>query len=195
VFKFIYARHKMHPKVEKRHEQWYLLIDNQDSFDEFISIRSNGLVAKYFEMKKDMATKKFGHYADMEKVVIDLRMEMTRGRKSVLDDCKVLDSFLEGYFLIFMRMGKFVVSPNYAFRHIDDSFEILDTVEKKKLIFPQVTSKDIKIVRWPNGKHYYASVGGQQVTIDGQVKWNTPEEATEKAEEFLKKNRRKKCKR
>ena len=52
MFTFIYARHKIHPKVDKLHEQWYLLIDSILSFNQFIDRRSKLLVQKYWNLKE-----------------------------------------------------------------------------------------------------------------------------------------------
>lgn len=43
----------------------------------------------------------------------------------------------------------------------------------------------INLSRWPNGKHWYATVNGMDVKEDnGQRKWNTPEAAERAAKKF-----------
>ena len=64
------------------------------------------------------------------------------------------------------------------------------TVYRERLIFPNYTKKDIRISKWSDGGvHYYAKVGEIEVkeTVSGEVrmKWNTYEEAYQKALEYL----------
>ena len=43
----------------------------------------------------------------------------------------------------------------------------------------------IKLFTWPNGKHWYAYVNDVEVMENGQIKWNTPQEAEQAAQRFL----------
>ncbi len=184
-YKFIYACHKIHPKVNRTHEQWYLLIDNIDSFMRFMDFRSKGLVEKYWKLK-GMNKTYVGHLSDKDMIIIEQLLYLYSGeRETIVDDCKILDRLLSGYRHIFLEEGRFVVSPNNAFRHIDETFKILKTEERKNLIFPTASLKDIRIIKWPNGTHYYAKIGNQDVCIGGEQKWNTKEKAQIAAEEFL----------
>lgn len=52
--------------------------------------------------------------------------------------------------------------------------------------FPKnYTDEDIKLSKWPGGKHWYAKVGTMDVEVDGQVKWNTQKRAKEMANRFI----------
>jgi len=176
MFTFIYARHKIHPKVDKLHEQWYLLIDSILSFNQFIDRRSKLLVQKYWNLKTRNKTF-VGHLSDTDEILIETVMENRPLRKTIVDDCTTLDTLLEGYFNIFLREGRFVVSPNNAFRNIDSSFKILNKIEREELIFPITSEKDIRILKWNNGIHYYAKIGNQDVIWNRKQKWNSHEEA------------------
>lgn len=52
--------------------------------------------------------------------------------------------------------------------------------------WPKDNRPKIKIFKWPDGNHYYAYVDGKEVIHNGSQKWNTPKEATDAAEAFLK---------
>jgi len=185
MFKFIYARHKIHPKIDKLNEQWYLLIDNPNSFYRFINLRSKGLVEKYWKLK-NMNKTRFGHLTDGDMITIELLLSYCqKERKTVVDDCFLLSDMMKGYFNIFLREGRFVVSPNNAFRNIDNSFEILNEIERKELIFPITSEKDIRIIKWNNGIHYYAKIGNQDVVWKRKQKWDSHEEAYECAKFYL----------
>jgi len=43
----------------------------------------------------------------------------------------------------------------------------------------------ITISRWPNGRHYYARVDGEDVVIDGRMKWDTYGAAEKAAERWM----------
>ena len=53
--------------------------------------------------------------------------------------------------------------------------------------FPQDYSEDdIEILKWDGGRHYYAKIKDLDVVWRRRQKWNSPEEAKEAAEKFLK---------
>ena len=184
MFKFIYAKHKIHPKVDEYYEGWYLLIDNSDSFMSFINIRSKGLVEKYWKLK-NMNKKYTGHLSDWDMITMELMAECRPNRKNVVDDIFMVSDMLKGYSNLYFREGKFVVNCNNGCRHIDDTFEILRTVERKNLIFPITSEKDIRIIKWDNGTHYYTKIGNQDVVIDGKQKWDSHKEAYRAGVKFL----------
>jgi hypothetical protein len=45
---------------------------------------------------------------------------------------------------------------------------------------------NIKLFRWPDGKHWYASIDGKDVSENGRVKWNTAQQAEDAALRFAK---------
>jgi hypothetical protein len=65
----------------------------------------------------------------------------------------------------------------------DDIIEYGEPIYSEKCVFP--TKKEIKVFKWPNGKHWYAKIGSADVVIDGEQKWNSYDTAKEKAELFL----------
>ena len=66
-------------------------------------------------------------------------------------------------------------------------FAIPKTIELEIISeYEKYNEKDIKILRWAGGLHWYAKIGFMDVVIDGEAKWNSRWEAEEKAKEFLK---------
>jgi hypothetical protein len=122
------------------------------------------------------------------------RLAESKGSVSVLDFIDVLtDSVFkvkeklidEGHTLYINKAGGFMpfLGPEY---------EVKETIISEELAFPEYSEKDIKIIKWPNGVHYYAKVGSMDVVVDDEMKWKTEERAYEKALEFLKDMKRKK---
>lgn len=70
--------------------------------------------------------------------------------------------------------------------------EIVETIEKNTLTFPDEEKPDLKDVRflvWPGGSHYYAKIGSLDVTDEqGNQKWSTKAEAMKAAEWYIKEN-------
>ena len=164
-FKFILARHKIHPKVEKYHTQWYLLLDTKDTFYAFINQRAKDLVKHYLNLKENVDEnqsdryKNGNHICNEDEALIANRLSLDDTRKSVVDDCRILDGMLEGYITCFSMLKKIIVSPNNSFRNMDDTFQILDSREVKGIIFPTTSEEDISVKRWANGSHWYVRVG------------------------------------
>jgi len=182
MYKFIYAKHKIHPKCEETYIGWYLLIDNIDSLMDFIDYRKRKLVKVYFDLK-NRKSEKGGHYFSADQTLIGITMEHTE-RKTITDDANVLDSLTDGYVRFYNAKEKFVVNPNcFSYRDIDDTFEILETYSSKELVFPnKYTEKDIVVQQWMNGKHWYVRVGN----YDLKDKFITYEKGYEAGKELIK---------
>jgi hypothetical protein len=164
MFKFIYARHKIHPKIEEYYEQWYLLLDTIENFNQFILSRSNRLNNRYAKLHKEQEEStlrvfRSGHMSDEDDQLIVNRLALDDTRKNIIDDALILDEFLQGYIKCFKDKGHIIVSPNNSFRFMDDSFQILDTKISEKLRFPATSERDIIVKQWEGGKHWYVRVG------------------------------------
>lgn len=56
---------------------------------------------------------------------------------------------------------------------------------KKELSFPHFTEQDIRVSSFKGGTHYYARVGNVEVRNGDIIKWDTYEEAYNKAKELI----------
>lgn len=181
MFKFIYARHKIHPRVERYHEQWYLLLDTFERTLDYTEHRSNKVVGAYVRLKRKWkdGTARAGHLSDRDEQVVEMAMLCTeKKRKTFMDDMRVLTKYTDVYLRAFMDGMVMAVSPNGAFRPVDETFDILAEVESEVLVFPVTSESDIKVTQWEGGTHFYATVGNMTVYDDkGNMKWNTEEEA------------------
>lgn len=63
--------------------------------------------------------------------------------------------------------------------------DFLQWFDSDKMIFPDFTKNDIKIEQFHNGEHYYAYINSMQVRDGNILKWNTYEEAYNKALEYV----------
>ena len=58
-------------------------------------------------------------------------------------------------------------------------------IHKKDLVFPEFSEKDIRITKFPYGRHYYAYIGMTEVKDGDEIKWNTYEEAYKRAKAYI----------
>lgn len=166
-------------------EWWACRIKTPAEFGSFIQIRSKALVRKYFKLKEKIRNK---NHIDWEESCIAQLLENNRKKlKTVVDDLGLLSDEILGSYTNFWLEGKILlINQVFGFGFLNDSIEVLETVTKKEYIFPDQWSKDnIRIIKWTQGKHYYAKIGNQDVVIDDIQKWKTRKQAYKKALEFL----------
>lgn len=61
--------------------------------------------------------------------------------------------------------------------------------KKEGFEFPSFSREDIRIKQWPGGKHFYAYIGNMEIRDEnGNIKWNTREEAERQAEKYVKRS-------
>ena len=171
-WKFCYANHC-----------WWVVIDSLEKFLEY----------------KDKTNSKYGHALikgiygeenpyqqlyDAAEVIAKNYETSLVGGMSVLASQMLetqMNAVMAGHTLWFNDLGGY----NYGLEKQKTA-----TVYRDKLIFPNYTKKDIRISKWGDGGlHYYAKVGEIEVKetdSKGEVimKWNTYEEAYEKALEY-----------
>lgn len=90
------------------------------------------------------------------------------------DDAKICELY-KGRNLYFNRVGGWHSGKN----------DYTQWYDSDKLVFPDFKKNQIKIEQFPMGEHYYAYVGNMQVRDGDILKWNTYEEAYNKALEYI----------
>lgn len=129
------------------------------------------------------------HFASKEEIIINATLRNNPNRKSVVDDIFILSdkiiyplqkAFFNGNIIFVNAVGGWLTKT--------DKIEVLETIEKDTFEFPKEgkSRKEyidmIKIVKWEGGNHYYARIGHEDVIdADGNVKWNTHDEAHRQA--------------
>ena len=61
--------------------------------------------------------------------------------------------------------------------------KVIETKELEELVYPD--NKKIRYLRWPNGQHWYAKIGDTDIRVDGEMKWDSREEAEEAVKKYL----------
>lgn len=66
----------------------------------------------------------------------------------------------------------------------------IETYETKEIDVWALPGQEPRFIQWPDGAHYYAKIGDEDVVVDGKQKWDTLKEAKVAAEKYLKGKRR-----
>lgn len=82
-----------------------------------------------------------------------------------------LDLLDKGYNLYFNRVGGWHYGKN----------DFTQWIDKEELVFPNFKKNEIKIKQFIDGTHFYAYIDNMQVRDGDTLKWNTYEEAYNKA--------------
>ena len=80
--------------------------------------------------------------------------------------------------------GAIFINQKHGWNSVDRETE--QFVHRRNLVFPDVKNGKIKIERYPLGNHYYVFIDDIQLRNGDKLKWNTPEEAKEFVENFIK---------
>lgn len=164
---------------------WVLVINNPEVLVEYIGLKSEDIVLDYFKAKEKLSK---NYHLDWQQACLLQVLSNKENRKTIIDDVKILSDemlapliryYLEGKILIVNKLG------GYCF--LDDEIKILEKLEKDEMIWPDDNRYGIRILKWPQGKHYYAKVGNRDVEDNkGNCKWNTAKQAEKWAKKFQK---------
>lgn len=183
TFKFVYVRHKIHPKCDRLHEGWYCLIDTEPTLHAYTILKSGKLGEEYLKLKDDVLV---GNHINSgyKQIIFATLMDRPRLGRSIVDDVLTLHTkLLQPMVESFLRVGHLLISPNGSYRFMDETFTVLETVEREDFVFPdnkRYTQADVSITRWPYGRHYYLRI----CDVD-YGKFNTYEYAQEESVTIL----------
>jgi hypothetical protein len=79
--------------------------------------------------------------------------------------------------------GRILVNINGGFMTWCSTFEELESMNNDR--FPQFSFDEIKVERWPGGKHFYITINGTPIKINDIEKWNTEQGAYSAAKKWL----------
>lgn len=124
--------------------------------------------------------------------LLKLEMEVHKGEaKSIIEHTDtLLKRLYKDKMKVISETGGIYINKNGGYFCFHKGLQIQDEkILKNKagqIVFPKYTEKDIKIIQWENGKHYYAKIGNIDVVDKmNNQKWNTKKRAQEIANEFL----------
>lgn len=168
---------------------WYLLLESLEDLMKYLEVMGKVSTETYFHLKEKH--KSLDHFSsDAECAVGSLFLTNNNNRKSAIDDLLHLsNSMCKPKLDLILKGEKLLIGENlFGFMpYSEKTCNILEIVKKEMLVFPEksYTHEDIRVIKWPNGKHYYAKIGNCDVIIDDEQKWKTKKQAYKKALKFL----------
>lgn len=183
---------------------WLCLIDTHEKLLAVLEHKTYEIAADWMDIK-DSPEDKEGHTRTRQegayKQLLIMHMEKLGKSKMSMVECI---SFIENMatktiIQIFNTDGEVYWNAAGGCRdtHLRDDHrgvdeEIFEKCQNKDLVFPCMSTNEVKIKRWPYGQHFYISLNGITVAIDGVQKYNTIGAAEDAKKKFLKNNRFKK---
>lgn len=161
--------------------EWFLVVETFEELEGYLSKVRKNQICQNFENRRRLDASGSSHVADAHDHIARIRAERNgcswiEALDSIYDDVNLcmLKCIQRGDILYIRSIGSYCV-------HSDD-YDILKEIETEKLIWPEPV---VKINRWQNGKHWYATVDGVDVSYDGEYKWNTRKEAQNAVDVYL----------
>lgn len=168
-------------KFEDFPKEWVLRIDNKKDLLNYWMQTQPTVVRDSFD---DLMMHPKGHFTNTVTHTVALRAEISEvsfveSLITFMDDVyKGMIKCLNANYTLYIRS-----CGSYTMDTVDSkSYAILETEKSDKLIFPTTEDK-LKIFKWPQGKHWYATIGN--VKVNGKQKWNSYDAADNAAKKFL----------
>ena len=185
-YKFVKVKMTACPTIN--YKRWYLYCDNLETMSEhFEKIFGAGVRDGIQDFINDKNGRPAHYVTDWANIISFIGPELygqkpllastTLENKTYRDRCKYI---LDGKPLLLGDAFSYMLS---------DGFEIIKEVETDNLDFNVAgyTEDDIRIIKWPNGTHFYAKIGNIDVCDDdGNYKWNYESYAKRAAKNMLK---------
>ena len=81
------------------------------------------------------------------------------------------------------RHGRILINQNDGFMTWCSTFKETDSIQCNR--FPQYAIQDVKVSKWPAGTHWYLTIHGTSIVVDGREKWQTEQEAMDAVKKWM----------
>lgn len=179
---------------------WLVKIDTEAKLERFLEIQAYEDAQIWFDIKQSPEDK-MGHCKTRKASVIKdlLCSKAEKEGKNYIgltDAMKEIGKLTSSTKIkLFIEYGELYVNQKGGCRdcHLRDDGRldefVFETCYNEDLIYPSCSLADIEITKWPYGQHFYITVNGTTMEVDGKEKWNTVEAAEEAKETLIKRNR------
>jgi hypothetical protein len=131
----------------------------------------------------------YKHYANL--LAHTIAVSSSLKEKSYIDEASYLYATFYKNCLEYVLKGiPILFNANYTYMPLVDGLEIVEEIVNEKFEFPitKYTEKDIRIIKWDGGTHYYAKIGNEDVVYYGEQKWDNEPDARYAALQYLRKH-------
>lgn len=187
MYKFV----KIRPKNSDKKGYWYFVPNSIEQVQEhFTKIFGQEISAG---VKDKFGSTKYKHPETAWRLGVDT-LNMFSGNPWVVDAVNLENQVLHNRINDFLKYKDIYLADGVQqFMYRDDLFEIVEEVYSEILSYPreaQYHIEEVRYMQWevpgfPKGEHWYAKIGNMDVRDkEGNMKWNTKEEAEAAAEWF-----------
>lgn len=182
MYKFVKVKNL---QTNESYERWYLYCDSVECLLEHFEKYIKHEISKGFSDGFNHA-RTGDHYKTSWASLIDLMS--TINNKPFLEQSLTLENeMFESRMKMIQSDGGCLLTDGLTVMPIS-GFKIIDECDMHKMIWPTYSESDIRVITWPGGIHFYAKIGNMDVVdSESNQKWNSWDEAYEKAKEFLNK--------
>lgn len=182
-------------KRDKSYGSWYLKPESIEQVDEHwhkicASYMLKGIsdFNQYASVKDGKLHRKGKHLTNWFAIGVEQLMNLLGG--SYAEQSTILEE--QAYKARVDMFGKYdmYLSNGMPVFIMNPGCKIAETKESDELVYPEQTEwliSDVRYMKCPNGQHWYAKINTYDVRDkDGNVKWDTKEEAENAADWFVK---------
>jgi hypothetical protein len=158
-------------------------IQNQEELLDYVEkVRSAHIQEGVRDVLKCMNGK--GHITTSYGLILDMRMRIGEGMVQATStiEAQIMSTMQR----VLSENGRLLVNTNGGYFSSHKNLEYIDTYEVKKYILPGAV---VSVTQWPDGEHFYAKVGNEEVEMWGKRKWDTRKEALHAALAFQQKEK------
>lgn len=166
---------------------WLLVIENEDDLWNYHETTFGPMVESAWDNLLQVKNGKAHINTDLG-FIINFRTKSV-GDSLLVNTAKVLDDIHFSRLNLVKKYGKIFINKRGGYFTPHKDIIVTDEIllKNKGFRFPEYKESDIKLRQWKGGTHWYAKIGNIDVVDeDGNVKWDTLQEARIKAKEFLK---------
>lgn len=187
-----YTFAKIKEKNSNKSGSWYLLGDSVDTIKEHFMTYGKSYFREGLDAYIDWCKKgKIGHYNHKFPYIVEVTAQLpeNQGLPWVVVATKVENSMLQSEIDLFNKGVGFYLNKEMVSLVDNSTLEIVETVIKEKLVYPddeKMSLDDVRYIQWDNGTHWYVKVGKFDVIDENKnQKWLTKEEARCAANWFI----------
>jgi len=171
-----------HPKIEKPLGQSWMIkmTDAETAMDYFLN-KDSTLAEAFFDVSKVAEAQARGVKCHLTNRLAYCVEAVQRDGESWISAISRIHSKRMDAIL---RNLPVYVNRNGGWTPVGDGCKEIETLVASR--WP--TDEEPRYIQWPNGTHWYAKVGANDVIVDGIQKWNSKAEAEAAYKEWLKKN-------
>ena len=140
-------------------------------------------------LEKLPKTKEFGCGMEHADTIDTMSGFYARSHKITFEEAKtdLLCDIKKEQYKALNENGFLFINHKHGWNSVDRKTE--QFVHRRNLVFPDVKNGKIKIEKFPLGNHYYVFIDDIQLRNGDTLKWDTPEEAKEFIDNFIKENK------